>query len=220
MTSLTSSRPKISALSWRMGICAALGVAALAAPVGDAAAVVVAFNTPIPIPATFEGVYINLATGANAITTAAVPGWDIGPWGTSTLNLFWASTPANSFGGVTTNTTTYADLTVGSVISAASTFLVSAQPAATVAYQASGTHILGFRFFNEATSAINYGYMTIQTTGPTGFPATITGWRFENSGAAITVAAVPEPSTTAMMVLGAMGLGALQLRRRQRAGQA
>jgi hypothetical protein len=194
-----------------LGLCAA-ALAGIAAPVSDANAVVVTFSTPIPVPATFEGVYINLLNGVNAPTTAGAPGWDFGPWGTSTLNFFWAS--ASGAGGV--GGTTYTDLAPGAVVSGASTFLASAQAAATVAFQAAGTHTLGFKFFNESTSTLNFGYLSMTTTGPSGFPATINGWSFENSGGAITVAAVPEASTTAMFSLGALALGAMNLRKLRR----
>ena len=204
-----------SHVALRLGMCAA-ALAGTAAVTTDAHAVVVTFNTPIAIPNTFAGVYINLLTGANAVTTAAVPGWDIGPWGSSnTLTFFFPSTPTASSGGVAGATTgPYLDLPVGSVISSASTFSASASNLQTAAFQSTGTHTLGFRFFNESTAAINYGYMTMNTTGPLGFPATITGWSFENSGAAITV--VPEPSTALMLSLGALALGAANLRRVRR----
>jgi hypothetical protein len=201
----------------RLGLCAA-ALAGAAAPMSDANAVVVTFSTPIAIPNTFAGVYINLLTGANGITPGAVPGWDIGPWGSaSTLAMFFNGTPANSNGGVAGTTTgPYLDLAAGSVISSASTFSATTSTTATTAFQSTGTHTLGFRFFNETTSAINFGYMTLVTTGPLGFPATITGWSFENSGGAITVSAVPEAGTAAMFSLGALALGALNLRRMRR----
>ena len=196
-------------------MCAA-ALAGTAAMTPEAHAVVVNFTTPIAVPNTFAGVYINLLTGANSPSTASVPGWDIGPWGSSnTLTLFFNGTPANSNGGVAATTTgPYLDLPVGSVISSASTFSASASNLQTAAFQSTGTHTLGFRFFNESTAAINYGYMTLQTTGPLGFPATVTGWSFENSGAAITV--VPEPSTALMLSLGGLALGAANLRRMRR----
>jgi hypothetical protein len=215
------SKLEFSGAALRLGMCAAV-LAGSAAMTTEAQAVVVSFTTPISVPNTFNGVYINLLTGANATTTAAVPGWDFGPWGSSnTLSFFFPSTPTASSGAVAASTSgPYLDLGVGSVISAASTFSASAQNTATTAFQSTGTHIMGFRFFNESTSAINYGYATIQTTGPLGFPATITGWSFENSGGAITV--VPEPSTALMLSFGALALGAAQLRRarRQRGTQA
>ena len=204
-----------SNVALRLGLCAA-ALAGTAAVTTDAHAVVVTFTTPISVPNTFAGVYINLLTGANAVTTAAVPGWDFGPWGSAnTLAFFFPSTPAGSSGGVAaTATGPYLDLGLGAVISSASTFSASASNLQTTAFQSTGTHRLGFRFFNESTSAVNYGYLTMQTTGPLGFPATITGWSFENNGGAITV--VPEPSTALMLSLGALALGAANLRRVRR----
>lgn len=204
-----------SSVALRLGMCAA-ALAGTAAVTTDAQAVVVTFSTPIAIPNTFAGVYINLLTGANAITPAAVPGWDFGPWGSSnTLSFFFPATPASSSGAVAGTTTgPYLDLPVGSVISSASTFSASTSTAATTAFQSSGTHTMGFRFFNESTSAINYGYLTMTTTGPLGFPATVTGWSFENSGGAITV--VPEPSAVLLMSLGGLAVGAANLRRMRR----
>jgi len=106
----------------------------------------------------------------------------------------------------------YLDLFAGSIISSASTFATVSASTATLAFQTTGRHYLGFRFFNEATAAVNYGYMTIATTGPLGFPATITSWSFENTGGAI----VPEPATGSMLAMGALALGALHLRRLRR----
>lgn len=204
-----------SSVALRLGMCAA-ALAGTAATVTDANAEVVNFTTPIAIPNTFAGVYINLLNGTNGITPASVPGWDFGPWGSSnTLSFFFASSPANSNGAVAGSTTgPYLDLVAGDVISSASTFSAVTATAATAAFQSTGSHIVGLRFFNEQTSAINYGYMMIDTTGPLGFPATITGWSFENSGGAITV--VPEAGTAAMFSMGALALGALNLRRMRR----
>ena len=218
MSTETVSRFKSTKLAARLGFCAMV-VASTAAMTTAAHAAVVTFSTPIAIPNTFAGVYVNLPTGANGITPAAVPGWDFGPWGSAnTLSFFFPGSPAASHGAVAASATgPYLDLPLGSVISAASTFSnVTATPS-TAAFQSTGTHIMGFRFFNESTAAINYGYLTMQTTGPLGFPATITGWSFENSGAAITV--VPEPSTALMLSLGALVLGASQWRRSQRRRQ-
>ena len=204
-----------SNVALRLGICAA-ALAGTAAMTNDAHAVVINFTTPIAVPNTFAGVYINLLTGANAPTTAAVPGWDFGPWGSgNTLTFFFNGTPANSSGGVAGATVgPFLNLPLGSVISAASTFSASASNLQTAAFQSTGTSRLGFRFFNEATSAINYGYLTMQTTGPLGFPATVTGWSFENNGGAITV--VPEPASALMLSMGALALGAVGLRRKRR----
>lgn len=200
-------------------LLAATAVALLSASAAHAGPVT--FNTPISVPNTFNGVYINLLTGASSTSPASVPGWDIGPWGNSgILSLFFNSTPANSNGAVASTTTgPYTDLAPGTVISSLSTFATTTGSAAMAAFQTTGTHILGFRFFNESTSAINYGYMSITTNGPNGFPATINSWTFENSGGAITVpratAGVPEPATWAFMIMGFGAMGVAMRRTRK-----
>lgn len=203
----------------RLGLCAA-ALAGTAATMSDASAAVVSFSTPISVPNTFDGVYINLLTGASAGLGSGVAGWDFNPYNSGTsLSFFWSGTPASSSGGVAGATTgPYLDLAAGSNVSSASTFSAVTATAQTTAFQNVGTHTLGFRFFNEGTAAINYGFMTLSTGGTTGFPLTVTGWSFENTGAAITVSAVPEASTGAMFAMGALALGALNLRklRRQR----
>ena len=188
---------------------------------GNAYASLVTFSTPINVPNNLNGVYINLLTGASAVNPAAVPGWDFNPYGrssTPTLAFFWNGVPGPSGGVASATTGPYLNLSPGTVISSASIFSSSALAAPTAAFQTSGTHNLGFRFFNESTSAVNFGYLTMTTNGPTGFPATVNGWTFENSGGAITVpdavSAIPEPATWAMMMLGFGFMGAAMRRTR------
>ena len=195
----------------------AVAVAAAVAPVSDAnAEIITTFaNTSITVPANVDGVYLNLRTGANGTAGASVTGWDINPYLTSgVFTLFWPSTAAASGGGVAVDNV-YTSLTPGSVISSSSIFSQASGgggPGSTINFQSAGTHILGFRFLNEATSATNYGYMTIQNGANAGFPATITGWVYENTGAAITV--VPEPGTYAMLLAGLAVVGGIAARRR------
>lgn len=206
-----------SSVALRLGMCAA-ALAGTAATVTDASAAVVSFSTPISVPNTFDGVYINLLTGGTGATGGAIAGWDFNPYNSGTsLSFFWSGTPASSSGGVASATTgPYLDLADGSTVSSASTFAAVTATAQTAAFRVAGTHTLGFRFFNEGTAAVNYGFMTMTSGGTTGFPLTINGWSFENTGAAITVSAVPEASTSAMFAMGALALGALNLRRLRR----
>lgn len=201
-----------------------LATAAALMLAGNAQAAIVTFSTPISVPATFDGIYINLANGATGLDTAGSPipaGWDINPYLINgVFTFFWNNSAPSVSGGVATGTV-YTDLAPGSVVSSASAFTAASGgggAGSTIAFQSTGTHTLGFRFFNEGTSAINYGYMRIQNTGSTGFPATILGWSFQNDGSSITVptpggSAVPEPASWAMMI-GGFGLVGGALRRR------
>jgi hypothetical protein len=206
-----------SAVHVRLGMCAA-ALVGTAAAVPDADATIITFNTPIPVPATFAGVYVNLGTGASA--PAPFAGWDFNPYQNASTNLafFWATTPAGDYGGVAATTTgPFLSLSPGTVVGPASTFSISLTGTTGSPYLTTGTHILGFRFFNETTGAVDYGYLTMSNTAPGGFPATILSWSYDDTGAPITV--VPEPATAALLSIGALVLGALGLRewRRQRA---
>ena len=216
MTTQASKTLRASTVALRLGMCAAaLAGTMVMAP---ASAVVVTFSTPTPVPNSFDGIYINLLTGASGVAGSGVAGWDFNPYNSGAgLSFFWNSAPSAA-GGVATAATggTYIDMAPGTTISAASTFTAIVATAATAAFKTAGTHTLGVRFYNENTAAINYGYVTLTSAGGTGFPLTVTGWTFENSGAAITTP-VPEASTTAMFSLGALALGALNLRKLRRA---
>ena len=77
-----------SVVAARLGMCAA-ALAAAAAPMSDANAVVVTFNTPISVPNTFDGIYINLLTGGTGLTGASIAGWDFNPYNSgSALSFF------------------------------------------------------------------------------------------------------------------------------------
>ncbi|WP_422014815.1 PEP-CTERM sorting domain-containing protein [Roseateles sp.] len=204
-----------SSIAARLGLCAA-ALAGTAATATNANATVITSTTPISIPNTVDGVYINFLTGGTG--TSSFSGWDFNPYAGGSLLFYWGGTGSSSGGVASTTTGPYIDLGAGSVISSASIFSLSANGAnnETAAFLSSGTHILGFKFLNEATSTINYGYLSITTTGTTGFPAVINGWSYENSGGAITVSAVPEPETALMFSLGALALGAAHMRRLRR----
>ncbi len=176
-----------------------------------AQAAVVISDVSILVPNTTAGVYINLVTGLTAATPGAVPGWDINPWGTSTLN-FWANNPASPSSGivVTGPGGRPVDLAAGTIIDASSFF--ARTPGNATEFLTGGNHIFGFSFFNESTSMLNYGYARITTTASSnGRPATISQLVYENTGAALRVGsvagAVPEPATWAMMLLGFGAIG-------------
>ena len=201
-----------SRIDSRLVAYATLAGVALAAP-AVAEATVITNNINLPIPANIDGVYLNFVTGATGSSGGAVSGWDINPYLTNgVFTLFWPL-PTTTAGGVDTasGANIYASLVAGNVVSAASPYTQNAGgggPGSTVNYQTTGQHILGFRFVNEGTGVVNYGYAVFNNTAPTGFPATLVSYSYENNGGSITV--VPEPTTFAL--LGVMAAGALGVR--------
>ena len=150
------------------------------------AAVVTSPVSNLPVPQTFDGVYINIVTGATGTTGGTTAGWDFNPFLSGTvMNIFWSPAPA---GGVVApaTTTPLLNLAPGTVISGASTF-TRTTAATNPNYHVTGTEILGLQFLNEATGVQNFGYAVIQTTAPGGFPATVVSITYENTGAPITV---------------------------------
>lgn len=178
----------------KAGLWAAAAMACVSA-FATQAAVIDSGPVSITIPNNIDGIYFNVRTGTGGSTGAGSPGWDVNLYLTGGgLTFFWPATPTNSSGGVATAATggTYTPQALGAVIGPASTFSVDSGGAGAAPFanfRVSGDHNLGIRFFNETTNAINYGFVTIRATGPTGFPATIIRYVYEDSGAAITVAA-------------------------------
>ncbi len=182
--------PTTQAVAFRAAVLAF----ALFASSADAAEHCVA-NANLTVPATTEGLYLNLVTGTSATTEAGVPGFDVDLYAvantepTGQLRFYWG--PASNGGaGVASSGDIYAALTSGQLVSPASLFTRAAFGGNTSAWQAGSTAYLGMRFQNEGTGAINYGFLHLTTSAPLGFPATINGWCYESSGAAITTHAI------------------------------
>ena len=169
--------------------------ACVASPVAMAAVVCNTVTTPFSIPATLDGAYINLVTGVVGTSGAATAGWDVNMYMTGgNLYFFWPGTPANSAGGTATGSV-YNYVAPGTSIGPTSVFSVASGGGGDVNYvniratQTGG--YLGVRFQNEATAAVNYGWLQMNTTAPSGFPATITSYCYQNNGTAITAGTTP-----------------------------
>lgn len=203
---------KIQSLPRRLDSTLALAAAvgAVAVPAVSKAAVVFSGPLNISIPATADGIYVNFITGLTGTTAASVPGYDWNPYGSTALLFYWGGTGALNSGVASTTTGPYLVLQPGAMISSGSTFSQSANGAnnETAAFRAGVNGYLGVQFRNETTGIQNFGYVHLQTTGTSGYPATILDWAYDNTGAAITI--VPEPATTSL--LGALALGALGVR--------
>lgn len=206
-----------------VGAFAAIGAATVVTQ-ADASIVFVDFsaNPSSAIPFTIDGVYINVVTGVTGTSAGTAAGWDINPYFTGTTG----ATPALSIFATTTGdanraiviSTGAAALAMGTPIGGSSTFGTGVQSGAN--FHAAGGY-LGFRFTNETTGQINFGWALFTSTGanpPSAGSIRITGFAFENTGLAInagdTGAPIPEPST--IVTLGMMAAGALGLRQWRR----
>lgn len=180
-------------------------------------------NTVLPIPQTTAGIYLNLQTGANGTSGSSVAGYDFNPYlayyGTQ-LGFYWGAAATRGAGvGASATTGPYLDLSAGTTIGGSSTFTSAILGTTGSPYLTDGIHTLGFRFINAAGTT-DYGYMRIQTSSANGngYPATILGWVYESTpGTAITVSAVPEPSSLAVLALVGGAAGVRAWRRRKAA---
>ena len=197
------------------------GIVALAAFAPAAQAVVIASAaTNVAVPLTTAGVYINVVTGVSNVAPASAPGWDVNPWGsttsTSALNFFNPTAPT---GGVYVVSIAgqVGNLPLGTVIGAATPLFGSGQATTTAASQPwalNAINYFGFRF-NGEDGLLRYGYGKM-TIGSSLQVRTVDSLYYESvSGANITVGAVPEASTTAMMLLGGALVAGLGLRRQR-----
>ncbi len=170
----------------------------------------------VPIPTTFDGVYLDIDT---ATTSASViTGWDINPFfGGFAIGNSAAFQPVRAGTG---NSDAILNLAYGTLVDSLLNY--------TTGEAGSSDHIggganqftvgnegyLGFKFTTNGNSGPFYGWMrmTVTVNTPGG---TIHDWAYDNTGAGLLVGsltAVPEPSRA---MLGLAGLLALALRRRR-----
>ncbi len=195
------------------------GAALTAAAIHNADATIIYSGiVNINIPSTTAGVYINVVTGVTSITPAAVPGWDINPWSSTGLNI-WANNSASPNDGILSNYTggtsnTLVDnLPYFTIIDSSWTYsrtsgIETTGPTAFVLN--SDQNNIGFRFLNESTGQYNFGVANIAlSSGYATQPRTLVWYAYEDSGGPFP-GIVPEPSTTALLSL--MAVGALGVR--------
>lgn len=144
----------------------------------------------LAVPATVDGIYLNVVTNATGTSAATrPPGWDFNPYVTGgNLTFFSSATAANNNQVVGAAAPAGATLlAAGAVIGPASAYAAAGVVTAPAFRVASTTSFVGFRFTNEVTAALNYGYAQLTTTATTGSPAVITRYVYENTGLEITI---------------------------------
>ncbi len=194
----------------------AAAAAATVVASGAQAAIVYSGVVNISIPLNFDGVYLNMVNGATGTAGASTAGWDINPYGASSLTWFAPSNPAASHGLVrgAGSSTSQVDNLGGAgfyltyVIDGATSQNYgtgSNQTAGTTAFVFnSSDNIVGLRFWNEATSQINYGWMRLSFGASFASTRSIVEYAYENSGTGIIAGQIPTPG--ALAVLGLAGL--------------
>ncbi len=142
------------------------------------------------IPATLDGTYINWINNSHCETASCDPNFNFNPYMTaSALHFFW---PSGGLHGGVGSGTTYDILASGATIGPSSTFIVAASGGTMTNWIAGVNGYLGFKFDCSALPSppagnTCYGYVSLQTTAPNGFPATLHRWWYDKSGAAITI---------------------------------
>lgn len=168
-------------------------LAMAAATVGSTqaqAAVICSSFAPISIPVTIDGVYANLVTGVTN-TAGTVAGWDLNVYSATAGLSFFSSTGANNttkYVGVGTDVSVLAS---GTAIDGTSTYATIGVDVSTGFRAGVANGYFGIAFRNEATATTNYGWANLTTTGPTGFPATLNGYCYQNDGTGINAGTMP-----------------------------
>ncbi len=196
---------------------AAAAVAVVGATQVASAAIVSSGPVSIGIPATTAGIYLNVVTGVSNVSPGLVSGWDLNPWNASNLSWFNPSSPAGGVyvTGGGSSATLVDNLAAGTLISGASVYGsgVSESTGSTAFNLNSSDNLVGFRFLNEGTATVNYGWVRVllgATQNATG--RAMIEYAYEDTGAGIEAGRVPTPGSLALL-----GLGGLAAARRRRA---
>ena len=206
---IISNNCQNSRLNSHFALCAA--ALATGAAVGTANATVVYSDViNLPIPATIDGVYMNVQTGAWSSTTTTPAGWDVNPYGTSTtaVSLF-AATGTGYMRNPGTTATAATRLDLGTVVGSSAFFYgnsTATMGSGTGQWAANSSGYFGFKFI-AADAATHYGWMQL-SIGANAGTRTIVRYAWED--VANTSLTVPAPGAVALL-----GLAGFAKRRRR-----
>lgn len=206
-----------------IAVAAGAGAGLLGMPQSAEAAIIYSGAVNIPIPLTFGGVYLNVVT--NATSGSSFSGFDVNPYGITYMRWFSGTSPNAIVTGAGATTNLFDNLGVGTLVDGTSTFTGGVTnpetTGATVFNFNSDNNYVGIRFVNEAlANQTQFGWVQLHLGASFTDPArAIIGYAYEDTGAGITIAPVPEPSSLAFLSMGAAGLIARRRLRRKAAAE-
>lgn len=224
MTSATSlCRPQATALGSRLHLHFLTCAAATAAGGTPPAQAVVVYSgiVNLNVPATVDGLYLNVATGAWWSTPPpSGSGWDVNLWSSSGLS-FYHPTGGGSMRYPGVSTGNAGNLTPGTEVGASGSFSIATGAVVFGAnagnWQLDADNYFGFRFLNETGATTHYGWGRL-AIGATPMVRTLVDYAYESAAdQPINVGAglVPEPRHTQLLSALALGAVGLLYRRRQ-----
>lgn len=177
------------------------------------------------VPSTTAGIYLNVQTGVSAITPGGAPGWDLNPWGSGSLFIYANNSASVNDGvvaGLGSSATLVDNLPLNTVVDGSQTFVrtgATESTGATAFVLNSNDNYIGFRFLNESTNTLNFGWARFGLSSTqAGQPRTLIEYAYDSSGASILVGqGVPEPTSLAFLSVGGLGLATYRRIRRLRA---
>jgi hypothetical protein len=157
-----------SKLAGHLAACTAAAIATSAALTPEAKAFIINYQpnggAGWVIPATIDGLYINVETQVTGSSGSSVPGWDINPFNSNANAnaLQWFNSTGGGqlrYPGITTGTA--GNLPLGTTVSSTGSYNTSSNPVVFGAspgnWQLNASNYFGFRF-RAADSLIHYGW--------------------------------------------------------------
>ena len=184
-----------------------------AAP-GQAALVYSGFQN-ITVSTSFASTYVDVDAASSSPTQAS--GWDIDAFFGG--EAFGNSANFQPVRQTTSVSSSIVSLNLGELVDSSDIFATAAAGSSdhigiNPGQLASGvTGYLGFKLIDNNAAGPFYGWMRVNLSN-TGQPGQIIDWTYDNTGAGITVGAIPEPSSLALLGLGA---SIVAFRRRRKA---
>lgn len=187
-----------------------MAVSLCGASQAHAATIIYSGMQDIPIPTTFDGVYLDVDAGATS--TSVFSGWDINPF-------FGGVGIANSaaFQPVRIGTgqfDAYKNLTLGTIIDAGTLAYSNGEGGSDTVHFGNGANqfhagvdgYLGFQFLTNSAAGPYFGWMRLRLTNNTD-GALIRDWAYDNSGAGIPAGVAPEPGCAVLLLVGLTVMG-------------